>query len=126
VLELPVGEGIKQFDASGGVDRFQVVTAAIRMNNLRRKRLIFDGRMVLAPTSQYRRLLGKLQYLSKECSRNVISFIFAHTHLACVYGGESGIRTHGTLRYTRFPSVRLKPLGHLSRSGNPARFAVPL
>jgi plasmid stabilization system protein ParE len=30
-------------------------------------------------------------------------------------GGESGIRTHGTLRYTRFPSVRLKPLGHLSR-----------
>ena len=30
-------------------------------------------------------------------------------------GGESGIRTHGTLlTYTRFPSVRLKPLGHLS------------
>src|ERR1700723_1003953 len=34
-------------------------------------------------------------------------------------GGESGIRTHGTLRYTRFPSVRLKPLGHLSRSLSP-------
>src|ERR1700722_19398329 len=33
-------------------------------------------------------------------------------------GGESGIRTHGTLRYTRFPSVRLKPLGHLSWSVN--------
>ncbi len=31
-------------------------------------------------------------------------------------GGESGIRTHGTFRYTRFPSVRLKPLGHLSGS----------
>ena len=29
-------------------------------------------------------------------------------------GGESGIRTHGTFRYTRFPSVRLQPLGHLS------------
>ncbi len=29
-------------------------------------------------------------------------------------GGESGIRTHGTLPYTRFPSVRLQPLGHLS------------
>ncbi|MBF8263025.1 MAG: hypothetical protein HW387_690 [Parachlamydiales bacterium] len=29
--------------------------------------------------------------------------------------GESGIRTHGTqLTYTRFPSVLLKPLGHLS------------
>ena len=33
-------------------------------------------------------------------------------------GGESGIRTHGTLfTYTRFPSVRLKPLGHLSVKG---------
>ena len=31
-------------------------------------------------------------------------------------GGESGIRTHGTFQYTRFPSVRLKPLGHLSGS----------
>ena len=31
------------------------------------------------------------------------------------FGGESGIRTHGTLlEYTRFPSVLLKPLGHLS------------
>ena len=29
-------------------------------------------------------------------------------------GGESGIRTHGRLPYTRFPSVRLRPLGHLS------------
>jgi hypothetical protein len=31
-----------------------------------------------------------------------------------VHGGETGIRTLDTLRYTRFPSVRLKPLGHLS------------
>jgi hypothetical protein len=31
-----------------------------------------------------------------------------------VYGGETGIRTLDTLRYTRFPSVRLQPLGHLS------------
>ena len=29
-------------------------------------------------------------------------------------GGETEIRTLDTLRYTRFPSVRLKPLGHLS------------
>src|ERR1700760_4487182 len=29
-------------------------------------------------------------------------------------GGETGIRTLDTLRYTRFPSVRLQPLGHLS------------
>jgi CheY-like chemotaxis protein len=35
-------------------------------------------------------------------------------HLDAGGGGESGIRTHGTLlTYTRFPSVRLKPLGHL-------------
>ncbi len=32
-----------------------------------------------------------------------------------VFSGESGIRTHGTLLgHTRFPSVLLKPLGHLS------------
>ena len=29
-------------------------------------------------------------------------------------GGKGGIRTHGTFPYTRFPSVLLKPLGHLS------------
>jgi hypothetical protein len=33
-----------------------------------------------------------------------------------IYGGETGIRTLDTLRYTRFPSVRLQPLGHLSCS----------
>jgi putative hydrolase of the HAD superfamily len=32
-------------------------------------------------------------------------------------GGETGIRTLDTLRYTRFPSVRLQPLGHLSAPG---------
>src|SRR5438270_12990435 len=31
-----------------------------------------------------------------------------------ITGGEGGIRTHDTLPYTRFPSVRLRPLGHLS------------
>src|SRR4051812_26689419 len=29
-------------------------------------------------------------------------------------GGERGIRTLGTFRYTRFPIVLLRPLGHLS------------
>lgn len=29
-------------------------------------------------------------------------------------GGERGIRTPGKLPHTRFPSVHLKPLGHLS------------
>ena len=34
------------------------------------------------------------------------------------HGGESGIRTHGTLLgYTRFPVVPLRPLGHLSLGG---------
>ena len=32
-------------------------------------------------------------------------------------GGEGGIRTLGTLRYTRFPIVHLRPLGHLSAGG---------
>ena len=30
-------------------------------------------------------------------------------------GGEGGIRTRGTLRYTRFPIVHLRPLGHFSK-----------
>jgi hypothetical protein len=30
------------------------------------------------------------------------------------YGGEGGIRTLDTLPYTRFPGVRLRPLGHLT------------
>ena len=36
--------------------------------------------------------------------------------LASSSGGEGGIRTLGRVNYTRFPSVRLKPLGHLSES----------
>jgi hypothetical protein len=33
-----------------------------------------------------------------------------------LYGGEGGIRTHGTLlEYTAFPVLHLRPLGHLSR-----------
>src|SRR3954463_15062309 len=42
-------------------------------------------------------------------------------------GGEGGIRTHDTLPYTRFPSVRLRPLGHLSvrSGGRPYRPPVP-
>ena len=31
-----------------------------------------------------------------------------------IFGGEGGIRTHGTLPHTRVPGVHLKPLGHLS------------
>ena len=30
-------------------------------------------------------------------------------------GGEGGVRTRGTFRYTRFPVVHLRPLGHLSK-----------
>ena len=30
------------------------------------------------------------------------------------HGGEGGIRTPGTFRFTRFPSVRNRPLCHLS------------
>ena len=32
--------------------------------------------------------------------------------------GETGIRTRDPLRETRFPGVRLKPLGHLSNSAS--------
>gem|GEM_PF-2522148 len=36
--------------------------------------------------------------------------------LEMTFSREEGIRTPDTLPYTRFPSVRLKPLGHLSES----------
>jgi hypothetical protein len=43
-------------------------------------------------------------------------FLFTGVHEA---GGERGIRTlEALLTLTRFPSVRLKPLGHLSASGD--------
>ena len=35
---------------------------------------------------------------------------------ALVFGGEGGIRTLETFPFTHFPGVRLRPLGHLSRS----------
>ncbi len=43
--------------------------------------------------------------------------LFKEMPAACFgIGGESGIRTHGTLLgHTRSPGVLLKPLGHLSR-----------
>ena len=42
----------------------------------------------------------------------IISDLLKHRKCS---GGERGIRTLGTLlEHTRFPSVRLKPLGHLS------------
>jgi hypothetical protein len=34
--------------------------------------------------------------------------------VACNLRRKEGIRTLDTLPYTRFPGVRLKPLGHLS------------
>ena len=38
-----------------------------------------------------------------------------HVRGFVLIGGQSGIRTHGTLwGYTRFPIVHLRPLGHLS------------
>src|SRR4051812_25073759 len=56
----------------------------------------------------------------------------AHGRLGCgadraartvVDGGEGGVRTHGTLRYTRFPVVHLRPLGHLSTQTAASRLA---
>ena len=46
-----------------------------------------------------------------------ISKLCVHSReLSRAYGGETGIRTLDTLRYTRFPSVRLQPLGHPLRA----------
>jgi hypothetical protein len=43
------------------------------------------------------------------------------THTDPIVGGEGGIRTLGDLRHTRFPSVRLRPLGHLSEDPRTGR-----
>ena len=39
-----------------------------------------------------------------------------HCHFnITLHGGGGGIRTHGDLRLTRFPSVPIRPLSHPSR-----------
>ena len=44
-----------------------------------------------------------------------LTFLAAQTSLRPKHlCGEGGIRTRGTFRYTRFPVVHLRPLGHLS------------
>ena len=43
--------------------------------------------------------------------KQVLSLKILKTYI----GGESGIRTHERVSFTRFPSVRLQPLGHLSK-----------
>src|SRR5690349_4428923 len=44
-------------------------------------------------------------YRSNDCDLDLSTYC----------GGERGIRTLGTFRYTRFPIVLLRPLGHLSQ-----------
>ena len=46
------------------------------------------------------------------------------TYIDCgfISGEEGGIRTLETLRFTHFPGVRLRPLGHLSINVN---FNIP-
>ncbi len=65
-------------------------------------------RMRERPTAKTPRNRANFSDCSRLCARSLCD--------SRLGGGESGIRTHGTLRYTRFPSVRLKPLGHLSGS----------
>jgi hypothetical protein len=58
------------------------------------------------PSAKTPRKRGKFSGCRKVCGDNLWS--------PRLDGGERGIRTLGTFQYTRFPSVRLKPLGHLS------------
>src|SRR5262249_26076730 len=50
----------------------------------------------------------------RRCGRAPRSASAAAASLDGETGGERGIRTLGTFRYTRFPIVPLRPLGHLS------------
>ena len=47
--------------------------------------------------------------ISKLKIKNTIKVV-----LPKIFSRDEGIRTPDTLLYTRFPSVRLKPLGHVS------------
>ena len=75
--------------------------------------------MVLKNDSQapLRHTKGLATVASSRTWRGLRAFVAqdpAIKPLGPVYGGEGGIRTHGTLPHTRFPSVLLRPLGHLS------------
>ena len=49
--------------------------------------------------------------------KRFILYFLTNTLCHHSYCGESGIRTHDTLlAYTRFPSVPLQPLEHLSKN----------
>lgn len=50
--------------------------------------------------------------------RNYAGFRAVLDCLELEYGGERGSRTLDTLRYTHFPGVLLRPLGHLTVTFN--------
>jgi hypothetical protein len=62
------------------------------------------------PISVMTKTAGDYRDEKSPANRNVL--LIYRASKGC--GGETGIRTLDTLRYTRFPSVRLQPLGHLS------------
>ena len=74
-----------------------------------------------------RRLIQHIQQPQKFYFRVRCLLIFSIKRRS-KHSGEGGIRTLGTLRYTRFPIVHLRPLGHLSsnlrRGGSPRRIGL--
>ncbi len=65
-------------------------------------------------SSALRRPEPKLVYHKSKAANDVAHFSLRPSDPLKLIGGEGGIRTLGTLRYTRFPIVLLRPLGHLS------------
>ena len=61
--------------------------------------------------------IGRQKHKTPAFAGVSVDFWMSLEVLKLANGGETGIRTLDTLRYTRFPSVRLQPLGHLSASG---------
>ena len=58
--------------------------------------------------------IGRQKHKTPALAGVSVDFWMSLEVLKLANGGETGIRTLDTLRYTRFPSVRLQPLGHLS------------
>ncbi len=89
-----------QFGGEGGIVLVHPCTRPLR------------GAVAIAPATQSAVLpIGRTRVQIKSSQSTKLKK--AHQGLF-QFGGEGGIRTLDTVRYTHFPGVLLRPLGHLS------------
>lgn len=97
--------------STDGHGRCPLPRCIARSSELPRRR---DSPLTDAPVgSDARRFLRAL--LAQELRLRSSEELTTRNRRTVRSSGEGGIRTRGTLPYTRFPVVHLRPLGHLSR-----------